>query len=209
MKDLIIVGAGETGRERLDVIKKINTIEKRWNIKGFLSDELDVLDKVECDYQIIDTIVDYMPKENDIFVCGIAMPRTKEKVVSILKARGAMFETIIHPKSCVGSFVRLGEGCYIDGDISPNACLGNFVSVMCSLIGGTSIIGDFSTTTAYANIACAKLGRRVFVGSHAVILNNVSVGDDAYVGAGSVVLKNIKPNMKVFGAPAFVIGYND
>jgi len=28
MKDLIIVGAGETGRERLDAIKKINAIEK-------------------------------------------------------------------------------------------------------------------------------------------------------------------------------------
>lgn len=209
MKDLIIVGAGTTGRERLDVIKKINAIEKRWNIVGFLSDVPEALDGIECDYPIIDTIVDYVPKENDIFVCGIAMPKAKEKVVNIMKTKGAIFGTIIHPRSCVGDFVKLGEGCYIEGIIAPNACLGNFVSVMCSLIGGSSIIGDFSTTTGNANIAGAKLGKRVFVGSNAVILGNVSVGDDVLVGVGSIVLKNIKSNMKVFGNPAFDIGYND
>jgi sugar O-acyltransferase (sialic acid O-acetyltransferase NeuD family) len=201
MKDLIIVGAGSVGRERLSTIKKINKIERKWNIKGFLSDFPDVLDGIECDLPIIDTIVDYIPKENDIFVCGIAKPKDKEKVVTIMKNKGARFETIIHPASIIGDFVTLGEGCFVFGTISPNAKLGNFVSIMGSMVGG-AIIGDFSTTTGYANITSAKLGKRVFVGSHAVILNNLIIGDDAYIGAGSVVIKNVKPGTKVFGNPA-------
>ena len=205
MKDLIIVGAGETGRERLDAIKKINAIEKKWNIKGFLSDVPDVLDGIECDYPIIDTIADYNPKENDVFVCGIAMPCPKEKVVNILKAKGAFFETIIHPKSCVGDFVKFGEGCYIRGSISPNARLGNFVSIMYSLIGGSSIIGDYSTTTGYSNIAGAKLGKRVFVGSHAVVLGNVKVGDDSVIGTGSIVFTDVPANVTVMGNPATIL----
>jgi len=202
VKDLIIVGAGPTGRERLDAIKKINRIEKRWNIKGFLSDDLDVLNGVECDYLIIDTIVDYLPQENDVFVCGIAQPKDKEKVVNLLKKKGAKFETIIHPKSNIGEFVTCGEGCYIYGTVSPNAQLGSFVSIMGSMIGGGAVIGDYSTTTGYANVTSAKIGKRVFVASHAVILNNITVGDDAYIGAGSVVIRNVKSSTKVFGNPA-------
>lgn len=201
MKDLIIVGAGSTGRERLSAIKKINKIKKTWNIKGFLSDYPDALDGIECDYPIIDTIIDYIPKKNDIFVCGIAQPKGKEKVVTILKNKGAVFETIIHPASIIGDFVTLGEGSYVFGIISPNATLGNFVSIMGSMVGG-AVINDFSTTTGFANITNAKLGKRVFVGSHAVVLNKLEVGDDAYIGAGSVVVKNVKPGTKVFGNPA-------
>lgn len=205
MKDLIIVGAGGTGRQRLDAIKKINTIEKKWNIKGFLSDDLDALKGIRCDYSIIDTIIDYTPKENDVFVCGIAMPHIKERVVNIMKAKGAVFQTIIHPRSCVGDFVEIGEGCYIEGSIQPNARLGNFVSIMSSLIGVSSIIGEYSTTTGYSNIAGAKLGKRVFVGSHAVLLGNVKVGDDSVIGAGSIVFTNVAPNVTVMGNPATIL----
>jgi sugar O-acyltransferase (sialic acid O-acetyltransferase NeuD family) len=201
MKDLIIVGAGPVGRERLSAIRKINNIERKWNIKGFLSDYPDALDGIECDFPIIDTIVDYIPKENDIFVCGIAKPKDNEKVVTMLKNKEARFETIIHPASNIGDFVTIGEGCYIFGTISPNAKLGNFVSIMGSMVGN-AVIGDFSTITGFANITSAKLGKRVFVGSHAVILNDLTIGDDAYIGAGSVVIKNVKPGTKVFGIPA-------
>ena len=102
----------------------------------------------------------------------------------------------------MGDFVTLGEGCYIYGTVSPNAQLGSFVSVMGSMIGGGAVIGDFSTTTGYANITSAKLGKKVFVASHAVILNNILVGDDAFIGAGSVVIRNVKAGTKVFGNPA-------
>ena len=207
MKDLIIVGAGVTGRERLDAIKKINKIEKRWNIKGFIDDFPNSLEGIKCDYSIIGRIDNYMPKNNDIFVCGIANPQNKEKVGLALKKRGAIFETIIHPCSNVADFVRVGEGCYIFGTISPNAVLGNFVSIMGSMVGG-AVIGDFSTTTGFANITNAILGQRVFVGSHAVILNNLKVGDDGYIGAGSVVVRNVKEKERVFGNPARGMDWN-
>jgi sugar O-acyltransferase (sialic acid O-acetyltransferase NeuD family) len=205
MKNLIIVGAGSTARERLDAVKKINLVENRWDIKGFISDNLNDLDNIECDYQIIDTIMNYVPQKNDVFVCGIAMPAAKEKVVSILKEKGARFETIIHPATVLGDFVTIGEGCYINGFISPNARIGNFVSVMGSMVGGGAVIGDYSTTTGFANVTNAKLGKGVFIGSHAVLLNNLVIGDGSFVGAGSVVVKNVKEGTRVFGNPAKVL----
>ena len=85
--------------------------------------------------------------------------------------------------------------------------LGDFTSIMGSMIGQDSNIGDFSTTTGYVNVVSAKLGKRVFIGSHSVILKDRIVGDDAYVGAGSIVIKNVKEGTKVFGIPAKRINF--
>ena len=204
MKDLIIAGAGGFGREALSLAKTLNKIEPTWNIRGFINDIPDALDGVKCSHQIIGTIKDWIPSENEVFVMGVSSPAGKEKIASILKSRGAKFITLIHPYAIVNEYVTMGEGCIINGrsSIGAGAVLGDFVNLAGSLVGQDAIIGDFSTVTGYANITKAHLGKRVFVGSHAVILNKRKVGDDAYVCAGSIVFSNVKPGIKVFGNPA-------
>ena len=49
MKDLIIVGAGGFGRELLQWIKDINRIERKWNIAGFIDDNVEALKNYKCD----------------------------------------------------------------------------------------------------------------------------------------------------------------
>ena len=92
-------------------------------------------------------------------------------------------------------------------NVGDCAIVGSFVHVAGSIIGQDSIVDDFSTTTAFVNIASAKIGKRVFVGSHSVILNGKKVGDDAFVCAGSIVLNNVKPGTKVMGYPAKKIDF--
>jgi acetyltransferase-like isoleucine patch superfamily enzyme len=46
------------------------------------------------------------------------------------------------------------------------------------------------------------VGREVFFGSSVSIIPGVRVGDGAYLGAGSVVLRDVPPGAKVFGVPA-------
>ncbi|HLI61650.1 MAG TPA: acyltransferase [Solirubrobacteraceae bacterium] len=54
----------------------------------------------------------------------------------------------------------------------------------------------------YTRIARVRIGTRVFVGARAVILPGVTIGDDAIIGAGSVVSRSIAPGMVAVGAPA-------
>lgn len=47
-----------------------------------------------------------------------------------------------------------------------------------------------------------RIGKRVWIGSNATILPGISIGDNAVVGAGSVVTKDVPPNTVVAGNPA-------
>ena len=174
----------------------------KWNIKGFIDDNLKALEGVNIALPIVGTIEDWEPSENEVFALGVSTPKTKEAIVQKMKAKGARFETLIAPHSRIIETTTIGEGCIISGSVGDCVKIGNFVNVMGSMIGQDSEIGDFSTTTGFTNIASAKLGRRVFVGSHAVILNGKKVGDDAFVCAGSICFSNVKAGTKVFGNPA-------
>jgi putative colanic acid biosynthesis acetyltransferase WcaB len=50
------------------------------------------------------------------------------------------------------------------------------------------------------------IGDRVDVGAHVVVLGGVRVGDDAVIGAGSVVVRDVPAGATVAGNPARVLG---
>lgn len=209
MKKIIVVCAGGYGREVFELIEDINENaiaageEPPYDIMGFINDDLSALDGKKIDAKIIGTIKDWEPYGDEVYALGLANPKDKEKIVNILKNRGARFETLISPRCRVSKTAKIGEGCIIkEFIIGQNVVIGNYVNIMGSMIGQDSIIGDYSTTTGFVNIACAELGKRVFVGSNSVILNGKKIGNDAFVATGSIVARNVKPGYKVFGNPA-------
>jgi len=54
-------------------------------------------------------------------------------------------------------------------------------------------------------VAPVKIGRNVWIGSNAVILPGVTIGDMTIIGAGSVVTKDIPANSIAVGNPARVV----
>lgn len=206
MKDLYIVGAGGCGREVLHIIKDIHRIQgPRWNIMGFLDDTEDPLKGKECDYSVVGTIQDYVPKENDVLVMGIASPQAKQKLVPMLLERGARFETVIHPNTGLGEFNHIGIGTIIaEGfGMTVNVDVGEYVLLLDCILGHDVQVGDFSTISTKANVlGNVHIGRGAFLGANAVIAPHAVVEDNAYVGIGSVVLKKVKAGKRVFGNPA-------
>ena len=47
-----------------------------------------------------------------------------------------------------------------------------------------------------------SVGRNVWIGSNATILQGVTIGDNAVVGAGAVVTRDVEANTVVGGVPA-------
>lgn len=85
--------------------------------------------------------------------------------------------------------VVLGDGCQIGHNV-----------VFATLNHGLAP-GDRQTTYP----APIVLGKNVWVGSNSTILQGVTIGDNAVVGAGAVVTKDVPENTIVGGVPARVI----
>lgn len=203
MKDLVIVGAGHLGVDVYGLICSINRCSAKWNIKGFINDVQVDLTRFQLSVGIIGTIENWQPSSNEVFAMAIGSPLGKEKVAHKLKARGAAFETLISPNAGVDKTAELGEGVtvFAGSQIAPCAKIGNFACIGNSIIGMDAVIGDYSNTAAWVNVyQDVNVGKRCQLWSHSIILN--AVGDDAVVGAGSVVISKVRPGTKVFGNPA-------
>lgn len=98
-------------------------------------------------------------------------------------------------------------------DILPAAQIGGGCIVAHGLglvIGGQTVIGEDCTLlhgitlgeARFEELACPRLGNRVTVGAGAIVLGGITVGDDALIGAGSVVLADVPAGMRVAGVPA-------
>ena len=59
-----------------------------------------------------------------------------------------------------------------------------------------------STLFPYTTLFRSVLGRNVWVGSNATILQGVTIGDNAVIAAGAVVTKDVAAGTVVGGVPA-------
>ena len=213
MKKIVIVGAGGLGREVLAWLLDLVGPDSGHKIAGFLDANPSVLDKFDCPYPILGDPGDYIPEADELFICALGNPKTKKNVCSKLRDRGALFFTLIHPSAVVGPRCVLGEGVVIcpGAILTTDITVGEFAMINAqATIGHDAIIGAWSTISGHADVTgFAKLGEGVFLGSHASVLPSAQVGDYAIVGAGSVVVRRVKPNVTVFGVPAKQIaGFN-
>lgn len=203
MKDIIIVGAGNLGLDVYGLIQEINEKQPTWRVKGFLNDFPVDLSNYQINEKVIGTIKDWIPSPGDHYALAIGSPTGKEMVVKSLKDKGCIFETLVSPFAFVNKTAKIGEGSIIlsTSKIAPCVQIGSFVVIGDTTMAAESSIGDFSNTASYVNIyKNIRIGKRVQIWSHSVVLNHV--GDDATIGAGSVVISKVKKGIKVFGNPA-------
>lgn len=205
MKDLIIVGASGFGREILRLVEDINQHNYSWNIKGFIDDNLNALEGVDCDYKILGKIRDWQPAENEEFACALAFPNVKRKIVESLKEKNAKFATLIHPSALINPHSIIREGAIITTNcsISDNAIIGRFATILGSGVAHDASIGDYSTLSGRCAVnGHVKVGSMVYMGCGVLVAPSKTIGDGATVGIGSVVISNVKAGTKVFGNPA-------
>ncbi len=103
-------------------------------------------------------------------------------------------------------------------DIHPGAQLGKGIMIDHAtgvVVGETAVIGDdvsmlhavtLGGSGCEAGDRHPKIGRGVLISAGAKVLGNITVGENAKVGAGSVVLESVPPHTTVAGVPARVVG---
>ena len=98
-------------------------------------------------------------------------------------------------------------------EIHPGAQIGKGFFIdhgMGVVIGETSIVAD--NVTLYQGVTLGgtgkekgkrhpTIGNNVVIGTGAKVLGNITIGDNSYVGANAVVIKDVPPNSTIVGVP--------
>lgn len=146
----------------------------------------------------------------NIFV-AVGSPNLKNKIVSAVKERAplASFPNLIDPGVRLDDRpgrVKIGKGNIICAGtvLTTDIELADFVHLnLLTTVGHDCRIGDFSTISPGVNISGnVRLGARVFFGTGAVILERISVCDDAVIGANATVNREIAAPGTYVGSPA-------
>uniref|UniRef100_A0A7S3KZ49 serine O-acetyltransferase n=1 Tax=Amphora coffeiformis TaxID=265554 RepID=A0A7S3KZ49_9STRA len=108
----------------------------------------------------------------------------------------SIFGLDIHPAATIGAGVLFDHGTGIV--IGETATVGDGCTMLHGVtLGGTGKdIGDRHP----------KVGANVLIGANASLLGNISIGDGAKIGAGSVVLRPIPAHATAVGSPAKIVG---
>ena len=137
---------------------------------------------------------------------AVGAPDTKRKLVDLLRPRGALFATLIHPTAIIGSNCRHDEGVIICplAMNTANTHMGSFSTLLTfSGLGHDARLGAFSTVSSHVDLmGHATVGEGVFIGSGARVMPGVTVGDGARIGANVVAQRNVAAGMTLFTLPA-------
>lgn len=195
MEKLLLVGAHEVAKEVRCFVEKYNLFEvvgftvNRQYIKEETIDGLPVIPLEDLD--------NYVDRETTkVFMAiswGQKLNQIRKDIFICLKEKGYVFANLIAPQAVILTD-KIGEGnwfhefCYIgheaavedNNDFRPFSTIGHYTKVgshnhfsKCT-VGGIAHIGDCN-----------------FVGMQAIIYNRITVGNKNFIGAGTIVKKNL------------------
>lgn len=204
MKDLVIIGAGDFGREVAAVVGRINHVFPTWNLLGFLDDNKEANSQID-EYVVLGNL-DWLDAHKEVYtICSIGTGRTRKKIIEKTAKKTSNFATLIDPDAVVIKDSSVGEGSVVCAGsvLAINSKIGNHVIVNLSCtIGHDDIVDDFCTINPGVNISGkVHLSECVDVGTGTKIIQGKRICEDVVLGAGSVVVKDIDKPGTYVGVP--------
>lgn len=208
----LIIGAGQTGRLVAEIASRVRGLE----CVGFLDRNRELHGKRFFNLSVLggeEMLEDYVGRvEGALPVIGDL--RDRLEMFEKCKRLGFRLVNVIEPSVNMASDIKLGEGVVISCgailltavEVHDYVFVGTGVNILHdTVIGSNCVIGGGSTIGASVTV-----GRNVSFGVGVQVASGRKIiGDNASIGAGSVVLKDVPAHVIVLGNPARAIGYHD
>lgn len=197
MNRLVIVGAGGHGKVIAD-----NAVKNGYTDIAFLDDNnvgncmgFPIVGK--CCYA--ETLND----GNTDFVIGIGNNNIRK---DIAEKNSVNWTTLVHPSAQIAMNVKIGKGTVVMANAVVNVCatVGEHCIINTgSIVEHDNVIEDFVHISPNAALGgTVRVGERTHIGIGASVINNISICGDCVIGAGAVVVREIKEKGTYKGIPA-------
>lgn len=197
---LVILGCGGHGKSVADVALQM----KRWKRITFLDDN--IVD--DCmGIKVLGPIEDFLAYMTDSeFIVAIGNNKIREAFTQRLLEAQATMALVIHPSAVIGEKVTIGEGTVVMAGAVINCC--TTIGKGCIINTGATIdhddyLDNFIHIAPGTHLAGnVKVGDRGLLGIGSVVSNNITITSDCFIGAGTLVIKDITEAGTYIGVPA-------
>lgn len=191
MKNIVIIGAGDLGKEIVWLIEDINKIKPTYLILGFLDDTKEKQGKEFCWYRVLGGL-DYLEELNSktplYAVVAVKDSANRRKIVEAHPGF-TRWESIIHPRATVAPSSSIGAGSILfpNVTVSVDSELGRFgVYYIQSTISNDCRIGDYVTMLYGASVQ-----EHVDIADGVLISPCACIPGDSRIGFDSPVEKEV------------------
>ncbi|QMT34417.1 acetyltransferase [Conchiformibius steedae DSM 2580] len=204
-KKLAIIGAGGHGKVVADAARSMQV----WKNITFFDDIVPVNEIIIADIRNSGSISDlaniFLPRQYDVVV-AIGCNKIRKDYIEKFLALGFSLPNIIHSTAYISSLAQIGDGnvFFAKVVVNPGCVIGNGCIVnTSSSIDHDCIIEDFVHISPGAHLAGGtSVGLGSWVGIGACTKQQVHIGCNVIVGAGTVVINDVDSNCTVVGNPA-------
>lgn len=208
MKRLIIVGAGDFGREVSWVAERMNAQMPVWELLGFVDDSDAMRGKSVDGYPVLGPVSWLEAVTEELYVvCSIGTGRVRKQVMERVLANPHLRPAaLIDPAAIVGRNAQVGPGCVVCAGtvlaISSRLEAHTIVNLNCT-VGHDTVLEPYCTVHPGSNLSGrVHVGDCTDIGTGTKIIQGLSVCLGCIIGAGSVVVKNITEPGTYVGVPA-------
>lgn len=208
LTELLVIGAGGHSKVLIETVRDIYP-----SCRVVLADQ----DNSRCMKRLLDDVeILYMEGWSELprnFHIAIGRNDVRKKLASEGLSQDKQYFTVIHKAACVSGSARVGDGSFIAAlsivaaeSVIGEGCIINHGAV----VDHDCDIGAFSHIAPNVTLGGGVyIGDRCMVGAGAVILPQIKVGHNVIIGAGAVVTCDIESNRTVVGIPARCLGSNE
>ncbi len=195
-----------------ELANELNSFMHRWDEILYIEELRDWNSKNIKMLNLEEFTKSYSTKDAEIVIAA-GEPALRGELYKDVKAAGYSMPNLIHPLANAKKFKSIGEGniilCFSYISSSEVELGSNNIVMPFSQISHDSIIGNHCVVASSACLSgTTVLKDRVYIGTGAKLRENITIGYDAVVGMGAIVVKNVDDQSVVVGLPAKEIRKN-
>jgi sugar O-acyltransferase (sialic acid O-acetyltransferase NeuD family) len=211
MKEIVILGAGDFGKEVAWLIEDINKANPTYIILGYLDDDENKIGHKLNGYECLGPVSFLTELNKNHHACAVIATQDGEVRKRFVKMFPDFddWETLIHPSVNMSESSTLGKGCVVcaNNSISVNTHIGDHALMNIAVtMGHDCEIGDYVSIMSGSVVSGhVTIKDGAYLGSNCTVVPGMKIGEQAKVGAGSVVIRNVRDKLTVMGVPAKIL----